>query len=179
MKITYTLINQIVSEGVQILKEVYPSFQYRGFTKVRISRARSKWGSVKYNSLFDAFELTISDVFEEIKDEKKAKNRLLSTVIHELIHTIPGCMNHGSNFKYYAVLVNREYSFLHVQRCTSMEEYGVERKKNPKYTVRCADCSREWKFMRRTSTIDRLQKCYCPYCKTFNLYIANTNHTAA
>lgn len=170
MKVTYALINQVVGESVQILKEVYPSFQYKGFTKVRISKARSKWGSVKKNCSTGDFALTISNCFEEIPDEKRARTKLLSTVTHELIHTIPGCMNHGSNFKYYAALVNRKYPALQIQRCTSMESLGIQKNtKNYPYIAKCNICNKEWKWTRKPRIFNYISACECPYCKVKSL----------
>lgn len=172
MKVTFNLIEETVDKGVSILKEVYPSFNYKGFSRVRISKARSKWGSVRYNRNFDIYELTISNVFEEIPDEDKAKNRILSTVIHELIHTIPGCMNHGYNFKYYASLVNRKYPSLQIQRCTSMEECGVQKKKKDfTYIIKCNFCGHEFKYRRKPQVLGYLNCCRCPYCRTYKLSV--------
>lgn len=173
MKVTYKLVNEAVNKAVNIISDVYPSFQYKEFTKIRISKARSKWGSVKINLRTKEYELTISNVFEEISDDKKANEKLLGTVIHELIHTIPGCMNHGNNFKYYAGLVNRKYPFLHIQRCTSMQEYGIQRqKKVPTYVASCSICKHVWNYYRRPKLIDCISYCDCPYCKTKTLYFS-------
>lgn len=179
MKVTYAIINQAVNAGVQILKEVYPSFQYKGFVKVRISKARSKWGSVKLDYHTGDFSLTISDCFEEIPDENKARIRLLSTVVHELIHTIPGCMNHGSNFKYYAALVNRKYPALKIQRCTSMKEVGVCANTKPaRYIAKCSCCGKEWKYSRRPKIISCIDQCKCPYCSTKTLFFSKIDGIA-
>ena len=35
------------------------------------------------------------------------------TIAHELIHTCPGCMNHGEKFRYYADIMNRKYGYRH------------------------------------------------------------------
>lgn len=179
MKITYVLIKQNINEGIRILKEVYPSFQYKGFTKIRISKARSKWGSVKYNRVMGTFELTISNVFEDIKNDREASEKLLSTVIHELIHTIPGCMNHGFNFKYYAALVNKKYPKLNIQRCTSMSQFGIQKaKKEPLYVVVCNNCKRKWNYYRRSKIFDCISRCKCPYCTTYTLVFSKIKDIA-
>ncbi len=173
MKLTYDLIKEKIDKAVDIIKDIYPSFQYKGFTKVRISKARSKWGSVKYNRITGDFALTISNVFEDIQNDDKANEKLLNTVVHELIHTIPGCMNHGPNFKYYAALVNNKYPKLNIQRCTSMGQFGIQKtKKEPLYIATCSKCRRNWKYYRKPKLFDYISKCKCPYCTTYTLFFS-------
>lgn len=170
MELTYSLLNDVINKGVEVLKDVYPSFQYKGFVKVRIGKSRTTWGFVKRVNK-DAYELTISNCVEDILDEQKAKNKLLSTVVHELIHTIPGCMNHGKLFKEYAARVNSKYPFLSIQRCTSMASYGVQKPvKKYSYIAKCSICNREWKYVRKPRIYNYISLCKCPYCKTSTLF---------
>ena len=169
MKVTYDLIDNTLQEGVSILSEVYPSFRYKGFTKVKIGKSRTSWGSVRVHTGDDSWELHISNCFEDIQDERRARNRLLSTIVHELIHTIPGCLNHGSNFKYYASLVNRRYPNLKIQRCTSMKEFGIQDRK-PSYILKCSGCGKTWNYSRKPKIFDYITRYSCPYCHNAALH---------
>ncbi|MCR4874289.1 MAG: hypothetical protein K5923_00935 [Clostridia bacterium] len=33
---------------------------------------------------------------------------IIETILHELVHTIPGCYNHGEKFRHYAEIINQE-----------------------------------------------------------------------
>lgn len=171
MKITYNLINKYIQKGAEILSEVCPIFIYQGFTRVRIGRSRTSWGSIKKNTRTGACELTISNCFEAIPDEGKAQIRLLSTITHELIHTIPGCMNHGSSFKYYAALVNERYPELDIQRTHSMTEFGIK-EKEPTYIVQCGVCHRQWSYHRKPRCYEHLERYVCPICNLSTLFFS-------
>ena len=67
-------------------------------TKYYIYIKRKKF--VKYTR-YKKYHIEISPWVMEL-DEKIIKN----TIIHELIHCLPGCDNHGKQFKMYANLIN-------------------------------------------------------------------------
>ena len=56
---------------------------------------------------------------DDVSDDG-AKN----TIIHELLHTVEGCDNHGLNWQREAEKVNRTYNYK-IKRCNSAEEKGV------------------------------------------------------
>lgn len=171
MKITYSLLDEYIQKGVAILHEVYPSFQYLGFTSVKIGRSRTHWATIKKNLYTGACALNVSNCFNDIPDEHKAQTKLLSTIIHELIHTIPGCMNHGPNFKYYAGLVNGKYPALDIKRATSMEEFGVQ-EKEPTYVISCGICHKQWNYYRKPRYYGQLDKYVCPICHCSALFFS-------
>lgn len=65
---------------------------------------------------------------------------LKTVIIHELLHTIRGCMNHGREWKRWAAKVNYEYGY-QVERTAKgyYDKYNVE-KPEYKYAVRCEKC---------------------------------------
>jgi hypothetical protein len=70
------------------------------------------------------------------KDDERYRRDLLSTMIHELIHSIKGCMNHGENFLKYAEIVNQKYGkgFIKPRGDSNILE------ENAKYIIRCDNC---------------------------------------
>lgn len=114
----------------------------------------------------ELFTIQISSrlLADEIKEEAT-----FNTMIHELLHTCPDCMNHGDKWKKWANIVN-ENTIYNIKRTTSSAEKGIEMPvKTPKYTVTCTDCGREWFYNRAGAVIQSIRRCRCPYCRTTHL----------
>ena len=93
-------------------------------------------------------------------------------MVHELIHTIPGCNNHGPNFKKYAGLINRHYPKYNVSTYYKVDEEDSEVvSKPPKYIVTCETCGAQSYFYRKCKTLDIISRCTCKKCKTSNFKV--------
>ncbi len=75
-------------------------------------------------------------------DDKIIKN----TILHELIHCMPNCNNHGKEFKFYANYINENLGY-DIQRLgNKKEDYkksNLEYKENDldyKYIIQCSQC---------------------------------------
>lgn len=89
-------------------------------------------------------------------DDKQIKN----TLLHELIHTIDGCFNHGDNFKKQAEIVNKLYGY-NIQRSSSCQEF--KNQLNFKYEVCCTNCGAKNKYFKKTNIVKypNLYRCAC------------------
>ena len=67
-----------------------------------------------------AFKIKISEKLLTIGDI----DGIDLVILHELLHTVDGCFNHGKTWKYYASLVCDYYGF-NIQRLTDAEELGI------------------------------------------------------
>lgn len=115
-------------------------------------RADRRWGRCERTA--DGFNITISD---KLLDERNSINGLKETILHELLHTISGCMNHGEKWKRYAKMVNNAYGH-DVKRCNTAEEKGVcdemiaemqakramKLASKPTYIVACTKCGHKY-----------------------------------
>lgn len=78
---------------------------------------------------------------------------LRETLLHELLHTCPGCRDHGAKWKSYADYVNRE---LGTHICRTMQVEGALpplRREEVKYVLRCEACGREIKRVRMCKVV--------------------------
>lgn len=142
-------INSTLDFANKVLKEVYSSYTEPVIVNVKYTRARSYWAQVRKRGT-GMYELIISNVFESIPDEQTARNRFTSSVIHELIHTIPGCWDHRTKFQRICQLVNYRYPQYQLQTSTSMEDVGlVEPLQTPRYLVICKCCGHIYNYMRK------------------------------
>lgn len=136
--------------------------QYGNVRNFKInSRAKSRWGRCK--KVNGVFEIEISD---RLLDEQNDESGLENTIIHELLHTVPGCMNHGPNWKRMADKVYAAYG-IEIKRCATAEEKGVdpiEEVKEYKYFLRCPDCGYVFKYMRETKAVKNPEGYRHPGC---------------
>ena len=114
---------------------------------------------------------------EEITDDKV----VLSTIIHELIHTCEGCQNHGAKFHYWGDLVTDCYgieitTYVSDERAAKVREAGVAPKRKSvsyNWAFNCENCGREWKYKKMPKFMQwgfnpstmTASGGKCPFCK--------------
>ncbi len=122
-------------------------------------RARSRFGRCTKTKFGYVIEVSSRILVCEEKE-------IETIMLHELLHTCPNCMNHGSLWKKYAEQVNRKYGYQITPR-TSYEKLGIE---NPgsrepvKYTIVCVQCGQEIKRRRRCPLVDHIDRYKCGKC---------------
>lgn len=147
-------------EGCQDLlrREKIPASQ--NLLPLRINpRAKSRFGCCRI--VGGAYQIEISTNME------MAADRDIETVLlHELLHTCPGCMNHGKLWKEYAARVNGTYGY----KISSTSRYGdfglkePERKETARYLIRCRECGMEIRRKRRSRLVEYTDKYRCGKC---------------
>jgi predicted SprT family Zn-dependent metalloprotease len=86
---------------------------------------------------------------------------LEDTIIHEILHTCKGCMNHGKEWKALAEKVNRAYGY-DIKRTASMQEIGIDVETiESKYRFVCEGCGQVIDRMRESkfTKYPHLYKC--------------------
>lgn len=166
MTLTVEKVNSAIAKANEILVECVPTYEKKAITNIEFGNATSKWASVRHS--FGGYEIYVSNIFEKIPNDSVAEERLVGTMIHELIHTQQGCWDHKAGFKRLAAYVNAKYPKYDVKRANSMQEYGikVEDVKKVNYIAMCTKCGHEWTYYRRPSWYYRASNCSCPFCKT-------------
>ena len=88
------------------------------------------------------------------------------TIMHELIHTCPGCWDHGNVFHHFADIVNRKYGY-HVDTYADREQLEaagvVIKDPGYKYMLKCNVCGHEFKRKRWSDVLryPELYHCAC------------------
>lgn len=114
-------------------------------------RISKKWGYCKKIDN-EHFQIAIATCLGEDDTPDKA---LMSVLLHEYLHTCPGCFNHGKKWKEYAKIVKKAAN-IKIKTSQSAEKLGIE----SKYYVKCRKCKgKVWYAFR-----PRNQKRVCPYC---------------
>ena len=91
---------------------------------------------------------------------------LKDTLIHELLHTCEGCMDHGNIWRSYAEKMNRHYGYK-ISRCASEEDMNeemlAETLKTKKYVITCQDCNNKTYYVNNCKTVKNphFYRCKC------------------
>ncbi len=139
-------------------------------------RAKKRLGCCKLvkKGFRQTFRIEISTVLAQVDDKA-----LKQTILHELLHTCPGCFNHGEKWKKLAEQVNQAYGY-RIKRLSSEEELGIagpaaapgsragnsaERARpNYKYRIRCTGCGTASYRMKRSRVVEHPEQYRCAKC---------------
>ena len=159
-QLTEDMISETIAVASSILSDCIPTYKQPNIVKINVSKARSYWGQIRV--LPDGYGLRISNTFEYIPTTELFNKRLMSCILHELIHTQDGCMNHGKKFKRFAQIVNQKWPGYDVSTSTSEEEYGIASKQlKAKYVVTCKACGQKYYYQRRPKYYKNMNRYMC------------------
>ena len=155
--------------GVDIHNQRYEARISNRFTKTL--------GNCHYDS--DYFEphytITLSAKWLATAEPQKIHD----TIMHEVIHSMPGCMNHGPKWKGYAAKICRRYPQYTITRLSHDDNYSNYLKENNmsgcRYKLVCDTCGQSWEKRNKTRIfkLAALGRCACPYCKGSKFHIEN------
>ena len=131
------------------------------------TRAQCRWGQCK-RVADGVYDINISArLLQDDAPDDGAKE----TIIHELLHTVKGCVSHKEKWKSLADKVNRSYPQYHIKRTNFCEEKGVEEQKRTrrvyekKYMVVCARCRATIYRKKASKVVCHPEKFRCGLCK--------------
>lgn len=152
---------QLIAE--QCLKELdFIGIKYGNIVSFEVnSRAKKRWGQCKYTTLTDTYRIQVSNrLLEDYVPEKSVKQ----VIIHEILHTCKGCLNHGKTWKRYAELVNETYGY-DISRTASASALGVNTDQiNIKHQFVCKNCGKVINRMRESKFTKNYQHYSCGRC---------------
>lgn len=108
------------------------------------------------------FVIEVSSIMEKCSDEV-----LKDVIFHELLHTCPGCLNHGQKWKSLADRINRACGSHIRVRADSGQIPGLPREEEEphyKYEIECAACGVRFYRMRRSRVVDHPEYYRCSRC---------------
>ena len=130
---------------------------------LKLGRACNSLGSCKCNRLTKKYTITFSKVYINLSDK-----HIKDVLMHETIHTLPGCMNHGPNFKHYMYIVNCTLGYNVTVKDSTTEAAALKKeslKEVPTVELRCS-CGCEL-VVRATRKVAKHPENYC--CKKHGL----------
>ena len=112
------------------------------------------------------YKINISSI---LLDERVPIESLENTIIHEILHTCPSCLDHGKEWKRRADKVNREYGY-NIKRTVTLDESGVSEviindyERKPKYMCQCKKCGSKVSKYRMCDFVKYPQFYKCAKC---------------
>lgn len=127
------------------------------------TRAKSRWGQCMTVSK-GLYDISISyRLLQDDADDTAAKD----TIIHELLHTAPGCNGHQGRWKMYADMVNKAYPQYNIKRVSSEEEMGLKKEQRDirnNYKIVCTGCGSSFYRQRAGRIITHPELYRCVKC---------------
>lgn len=129
-------LNRIFNECYEQLKAINIPVGKVG--KVVLVHKFSIWG--RCVNLIDEYKIEIDSLLVEPKYERG----LRTVILHELLHTCPGCISHTPKWKQFAKKVTDTYGYT-IQVSDDYYQLGISTKDyikylKPKYAFKCMDC---------------------------------------
>ena len=113
-----------------------------------------------YYKKFNKHHIEISKWLIELNDDI-----IKNTIMHEIIHCLPDCNNHGKQFKLYANLINKKLGY-NISRLGNKEEdfkkSNLEFKiefPNYKYKIACSECGVLYYRQRLSKNFSKKYRC--------------------
>ena len=161
MKNLIKLFNECVEELKRINMDIS-----NDIVDVKVNgRLSRSLGRCVYNRRYGTYTIEINPCM--LADSVEVKTTK-DTIIHELIHTCPGCMNHGYEWKRRGDRVNRILGY-NIARCAEADGLvaaGVELKTREfKYALECPSCGSQWKYRRWCESLENPSRYQCAKCK--------------
>ena len=161
-----------LNEYAELCKQILDDcgIQYADCPVKASKRMTRVWGNChwKRRNGVETFEVHINHI---LLDDSVSDKSLENTILHELLHTVKGCQNHGPNWTHYADIVNRKYGYDIKRIDGDVDEASAnlakaQRKASYKYKVYCPTCGANWLYSRRTKTVNHPAWYRCGRCKT-------------
>lgn len=111
------------------------------------TRAKKRWGLCSHS--LNGFTIEISS---SLLQDNVSREALMNTLMHEVLHTVDGCMNHGKQWKYYAGIINLKYG-LNIKASTTAAEKKIEDNDSYNYIIACPKCGYQWKYIRMSQCV--------------------------
>ncbi len=156
------MLSQVISEArslsIPVSRHIAPQV-------VVNTRARTRFGCCR--SLGRQYVIEVAAAL--LSAEAQAIRQVLA---HEVLHTCPGCANHGQQWRHWADVMNRAFGY-RICRTHSPEALGVEDVRPVRYLVVCRSCGKSIPRMKRSSLVEHPERYRCKCGGT--LFVAQSN----
>lgn len=82
------------------------------------------------------------------------------TLAHEVLHTCPGCRNHGAVWKEYAGRMNAAYGYA-ISRTGTCQALGVPQQKPVRYLLECRQCGMRFERAKLSPLVKHPERYRC------------------
>lgn len=135
-----------IQEDVRLLAALGHEYMLKYIYKVVIHNRKGCKRLGRCKRLSDGiYEIQITENYLRNLDSAEIHN----VIMHEVIHSAKGCMNHGPNWKALAQKVNAHYEFTPIQRLNNNPTTLQLVKESARYFLYCSNCGMELHWQRK------------------------------
>ena len=157
-------LNELFNECIDELNSININVEKSRKTKTEIevkinTRSKKRYGCCKKISK-DRFQIEVSQWVMNLNEDI-----IKNTIMHELIHCLPRCNNHGETFKNYAKIINEKLGY-HIARVGNKERDFVksnlefeEKEIKYNYKIICEKCNQNFLRQRISKRFTRKYRC--------------------
>lgn len=172
-------LNKLYLECINELANIQIKFNYKDIIIKISKRASKRYGCckpeipdkdyktikrkglsyiVKYEN-YKKYTIEISAWVLELNDDI-----IKNTIIHELIHCLPYCTNHGEEFKKYAKLINEKLGYNITRTGNKKEDFKqsnleYNETEEYKYKIKCTKCGQIYYRKRLSKNFTKIYRC--------------------
>lgn len=125
-------------------------------------RAKKRLGCCKQikGGASPEFQLELSVMLQDVEEKI-----LKEVMIHEILHTCKGCLNHGDRWKQLAERVGKVYGYS-IKRTADFENLGIKAgaEEQKRYRIRCSCCGSTFYRARRSKVVQHPEYYRCARC---------------
>ncbi|HIT31234.1 MAG TPA: SprT-like domain-containing protein [Candidatus Enterenecus stercoripullorum] len=144
------LLSQVIAQakalGIPVSPHISPRVRVNRRAKTRFGCCRTTWSGH-----------TIEVAAALCGAQENAVRQVLA---HEVLHTCPGCANHGPQWRCWAKQMNEAYGY-HIQRTDSYQALGLSDPRPVRYLVVCQSCGHQIPRMKRSPLVDNPERYRC------------------
>lgn len=135
--ITISKINQMLDVCKSQLDSI--GIKYGEIDKVIINtRSKKTFAVCHYHGKTDKFSIEVMEFGCNLRTDEEIQN----TIMHELLHTVKNCFNHGAMWKAVAEIVNHKFGYK-VSRTGSFSKEALEKVNEIyKWSIFCECCNK-------------------------------------
>ena len=145
-----SLLSQVISQARSI---GIPVSRHIEAQVVINTRARTRFGCCRTQQ----GRHTIEVAAVLLEGEESAVRQVLA---HEILHTCPGCANHGVKWKRWAALMSEQFGY-DIHRTDSHAALGLEDSRPVRYLVVCGKCGHSIPRMKRSALVEHPERYRC------------------
>lgn len=150
-------LNKLYKECINELNSINIDFTNCNINISISKRNNKRYGCCKLEN--NKYSIEISRWVLELND-----SIIKNTIIHELIHCIPNCNNHGKIFKYYAETINNKLGYNISRLGNKQEDYmksNLEYTENTTYRYKfiCSNCNTVYFRQRICKNFEKKYRC--------------------
>lgn len=151
------LLQQVINEakalGIPVSRHISPSLFINNRTKSRFGGCKKVKGFVHYS-----YQIEISKVLLRAE-----AGTIKEIIAHEVLHTCPGCMNHGLAWKKHCNVMEHSLGY-RLERTSSYDKLGLEDQRSPKryrFVVECDRCGQKMYRQRKSPLTEATNRYRC------------------